>query len=215
MARPVEKAYLQAIDSPHTRVEFPFNPSKYTISRAIDWKAGEQKGKDMPETDFVTGQGRTMKLELFVDRYEGDGNVQDFVEELEGLATVDPSNVSNDNKRRPTFVRFGWGRQTWFKAAITNLDVSYTLFHSDGRPARATVSLSLKEVKDEPGGQNPTSGGEPGRRSHMVLPGETLDLIAYQELGDASHWPHIAEINKLDNPFAIRGGQSLVITPAR
>ena len=65
----------------------------------------------------------------------------------------------------------------------------------------------------ELGKQNPTSGGEPGLRSHLVLPGETLDLIAYRELGSAQHWRHIAERNGIDDPWALRPGQRLLVAP--
>jgi hypothetical protein len=211
---PLQKAYIEPVEGSKGKVEFMFNPSKYRVSRSISWQPGKQKGVDVPEMEFVRGEGRTLSLELFVDTYESGGNAQDFVKKLEALTEVDPANEKNDKKRRPPQVRFGWGAQPpQFKAVIKSLSVTYTLFHSDGRPARATVTVDLQEVKDALGPQNPTSGGEPGRRSHMVLPGETLDIIAYQELGDARHWRHIAEINGLDNPFAIRPGQSLVVTP--
>jgi nucleoid-associated protein YgaU len=52
-------------------------------------------------------------------------------------------------------------------------------------------------------------------RAHRVIAGETLDLIAYNELGAAHRWKYIAELNNLDNPLAIKPGQYLVIAPVR
>lgn len=209
----LQKAYIKALEAPNVTVEFMFNPSKYTVSRSITWTPGDQKGVDVPDAEFVRGQGRTIKLELFADEYETGGNVQDFVQKLESLTLVDPANAKGGRKARPPQVLFGWGGATQFKVVITSLNVTYTLFHPDGRPARATIDLGLQEVKDVMGPQNPTSGGEPGRRTHLVLSGETLDLIAYEELGDTRHWPHIAETNGVDNPLAVRPGQSLTIIP--
>lgn len=209
------KAHIMALEPPGTTVFFMFNPSKYTVSRNIMWSPGNQKGVDVPDTDFVRGQGRTIKLELFADEYETGGTVLDFVEKLESLTLVNQANAKDGRKARPPQVLFGWGGAPKFKVVITSLNVTYTLFHPDGRPARATINLGLQEVKNVNGPQNPTSGGEPGRHTHVVLPGETLDLIAHQELGDARHWPHIAETNGVDNPFAIRPGQSLTIAPVR
>ena len=212
MATP-EKAYLEAVDGAALRVDFAFNPKEYKISRKVKFKRGEQKRVDVTEVEFQSGAGRKLTFEIFVDQYEASGNVQDFVARLEGLAMVDSSTEGGAKKPRPRFVRFGWGRETLFKSVIKSLDTTYTLFHPDGRPARAKIKVSLDEVPDEPGGQNPTSGGERGLRSHLVLPGETLDLIAYRELGAAQHWKHIAETNGIDDPWALRPGQRLVVAP--
>lgn len=214
------KAYLEAINyckghGVGHRVEFLFNPNKFTISHSLRWNPGKQVGVGLPEMDFVHGEGRTLSMELFVDTYESGKDARDFIKELEVFTEPDPRNVGEDAKPDPPKIRFGWGQVKLFAAVIKSLNITYTLFHDDGRPARATVSLSLQEVKDPLGPQNPTSGGEPGRRSHLVLPGETLDLIAYHELGDARHWRHLAEINDLTNPLAIRPGQRLIVTPPR
>ena len=43
--------------------------------------------------------------------------------------------------------------------------------------------------------------------------GERLDWIAYQEYGNPRHWRHIADVNDLANPFDLRSGQVLKLTP--
>lgn len=208
-----EKAYLLAMDPPGTRVDFQFNPSKYSVSKSVQWKSQEQKGGDAPPMEFVQGEGRTVSLELFADEYESGRDVRDFVRKLEKLTLVDEGNKKDAGKPRPPRVQFHWAEgPDPFPAAIKSLNVTYTLFHPDGRPARATVSLTLQEIKKVVAAQ-PGSEGGAGRRSHRVLPGETLDTIAYQELGNARHWRHIAELNNLDDPLAVQAGQELVITP--
>jgi nucleoid-associated protein YgaU len=210
MATP-EKAYIESVDGAAARVEFAFNPKEFKISRKLKVKRTEQKGTDVPQLEFKSGQGRKLTFELFFDEYESGGSVRDAVEKLDSLAVVDSSTEGAAKKARPPFVRFGWGRDTFFKSIVKSVDATYTLFHPDGRPARAKVKVQLEEVPDEPAGQNPTSGGEPGLRSHMVLPGETLDVIAYRELGDSRHWKHIAELNGVDDPWSLRPGQRLVV----
>ena len=212
MANP-EKAYLEGVDGAATRVEFAFNPKEYKITKKVKFKRKEQKGKDVPSLEFESGEARKMSFEIFVDEYESGGNARDFVANLERLVMVDSATEGGAKKSRPQFVRFGWGHETLFKSIVSALDVTYTMFHPDGRPARAKVKVSLEEVPDAPAGQNPTSGGEAGLRSHTVLPGETLDLIAFRELGGAHHWRHIAETNDIDDPWALRPGQRLAIAP--
>ena len=208
-----EKAYIQGVDGQKKKVEFLINPSEYSVSRSISYRRAESKGSDVPPLEFVTGEGRRLTFELLLDGYEKGENVQRFVKELEALANVDRRTEGAAKKPRPQVVRFGWGHETLFNSLIKSLDVSYILFHPDGRPARAKVKLTLEEVPEQLSGQNPTSLGDPERHGHVVLPGETLDQIAYQELGSAALWTHIAETNHIDNPFELRAGQRLVIEP--
>ena len=212
MANP-EKAYLEGVDGAGTRVEFAFNPKEYKVTKKLKFKRKEQKGKDVPALEFESGEGRKLSFEIFVDEYESDRNARDFVDQLEQLVLVDSGTEGAAKKPRPQFVRFGWGHETLFKSIVSSIDVTYTMFHPDGRPARAKIKVSLEEVPDAPAGQNPTSGGERGLRSHTVLPGETLDLIASRELGSARHWKRIAETNGIDDPWALRPGQRLAIAP--
>jgi len=80
-------------------------------------------------------------------------------------------------------------------------------------PVRATASMSMLQVKDAGTypAQNPTSGGEGVRATHTVEWGDTLDLIAFREYGDATKWRPLAQANNLEDPRALRPGQKLVV----
>lgn len=208
----VAKAYLEPLDG-GVRLEFAINPETLSVNRSITYAEPADKGVDTPERDFVRGEGRKISFKIYVDEYENDGDAQLFVKKLHKLVDVDTSNEGEGKKPRPGQVQFGWGTgtHTSFKAVITQINANYTLFHSDGRCARAEVDINLTEIPDPAPNQNPTTGGNAGRTSHLVTPGETLDLIAYRELGDAGLWKQLAEMNDLDDPWAIRAGQRLVI----
>ncbi len=215
----LEKASIRAVDPAGAEVKFQYNPTKYSVNTSLQWKQGEQKGQDTPPLEFVQGKGRTISMELMLDDYEKptDGaKLVDRVQQLIKFTQVDKSTAKDSGKGRPPVVMFSWAnKHAQFKAVINSLNVNYTMFLADGTPARATVSLQLQEWIDKPEGQNPTSLGNADLRAHRVIAGETLDLIAYQELGSASHWPYIAELNNLDDPFAIVPGQYLVVAPLR
>jgi nucleoid-associated protein YgaU len=195
-----------------------FNPTKYQVQKALQWTPTKQKGANAPPLDFVQGQGRTVSMEFILDDYEDDspGAVADKIKELNKLTLVEPSTSKDASKARPPRVQFVWANDhAQFKAVIKSLNVTYTLFHESGKPRRATVSLSIQEWPEKPKGQNPTSMGSGGIRTHRVIAGETLDLIAYNEYGAAWRWKYIAELNNLDNPLAIWPGQHLVIAPLK
>ena len=212
------KAVLKSLDKPEGEVKFQYNPTKYTVSKSVEWQAQKTKGKDVPPVDFVQGSARTVTLELFLDSEDGT----DVLNEVKKLYTFTLADKGNKQKNsamgRPPRVQFLWHDVANFPAVIKSLNVTYTMFHQTGEPARATVNLTLQEMPPEtdpkkPAGhpQNPTSLGEEGVRSHRVIAGETMDTIAYQELGDATSWRYIAELNNIDNPFDLRPGQHLAI----
>jgi hypothetical protein len=97
---------------------------------------------------------------------------------------------------------------------ITKVDVSYERFDNGGTPIRATVTLDLQVKSDNPLAQNPTSGGLPSRRGHVVVSGETLPGIALASYGRPGEWRSLAEANQLDDPLRVRPG-SVLYLPAR
>jgi len=210
---PPTRAKLMALDPPKGEVTFQYNPTKYSVSKSVEWTFQARKGGDVPPVEFVQGQGRTVSLELFLDGLEDNKDVSESVKQLQNFMLVDEKNKKDAGKPRPPRVMLFWAKSTDFPAVIKTLNVTYNMFHPDGRPARATVSMTLQEVHDiaKSGKQNPSSFGSEGIRSHRVVAGETLDIIAYNELGSASHWRYIAELNNLDNPFDLRPGQQLAI----
>jgi nucleoid-associated protein YgaU len=215
----LEKAKLETLkEDGGGTVTLQFNPTKYQVQRAVNWKANDKKGSKAPPMEFVQGQGRTVTMEFIVDDYEEKtpGAVVDKVKELYKLTVPDPKNAKDAKKARPPRVMFMWANDhAQFPAVVKNLNVTYTLFHETGKPRRATVSLTLQEWPEDAKGQNPTSMGNSGVSTHRVIAGETLDLIAYQELGAAHRWKYIAELNNIDSPLNIRPGQHLVIAPLR
>ncbi|MCB0187975.1 MAG: hypothetical protein KDE31_27095, partial [Caldilineaceae bacterium] len=112
-------------------------------------------------------------------------------------------------------VQFNWGKAWGFKAIITQMTQRFTLFLDSGVPVRATVEIAFQQVAQQGSypPQNPTSQSVPGRRIRTVERGDRIDLIAYQEYGQASQWKHIAEVNGLVDPLSLTPGQRLIIEP--
>lgn len=113
---------------------------------------------------------------------------------------------------RPALCLLQWGRQISWEGALTNLSIQFTLFDRDGTPVRALVDATFQQVYDnQPARQNPTSGGDPLRAAYLVMPGDTLESISYQQYGDATAWRRLAAANGMEDPLALRPGQRLRI----
>jgi hypothetical protein len=204
-------------------VEFMFNPTEYSISKSNTWNTKANKGGNVPQLEFAGGEPRQMTLELFFDTYLPRRGVseKDLRKQTNQLfnfmMTDDALKGKNSKMGRPPKCRLVWGEDTknQFECYIVSCQTKFLMFNEAGVPVRATAALTLKEVRDPKQllPTNPTSLGEPGRRTWVVHEGDRIDWIAYQEYGDAREWRRIADANRLPDPLRLAPGQVLAIPP--
>lgn len=133
----------------------------------------------------------------------------------QGLITALVGLLGITNSNPPT-VTFQWGPPMlgfMYDGLVTKADVKYTRFHSSGIPIRAEVNVTLKVQPSLLGSlpTNPTSGGLPGRRTHLLRENETLQSIAQHHYNRPGLWRKIAEINGIDNPQRVRPGTTVFL----
>ncbi|MFB7509316.1 CIS tube protein [Streptomyces broussonetiae] len=196
------------------QLNLQFNPNSLQLRKTTEWRrtpsrmAGESA---LPE--FVGSGPRELSLEVFLDATSThDNSVEQAVEKLMKGCVPTPASLAR-KKPASAWVRFEWGtaRTTSFDGVLSSLSVTYTLFDVDGKPLRATCSLSIEEASVDPPGQNPTSGARTARSTHTVVAGDSLALLAWREYGDATAWRAIAEANGIDDPMALVPGTELVV----
>lgn len=204
MTAPV-KAYLET--EAGTRIPFLFNPTTLKVKRSAKWNPQESPGKNAPGLTFDRGQSSTLSFELMLDTTHTGSPVTNYTNDLLNLMKVD------DQKKRPPWVKLGWGKLNSFKHVVEDVTLTFLFFAADGTPLRAKAELSLKQYQDETRQplQNPTSGTPKRDRLHEVKPGETLDRIAYQAYGDSTIWRLIADRNRIMDPLRLPAGMRLVI----
>ena len=195
-----------------------FNPYEYTISKQNQYSMGDSKGLNCPVVDYKQGGAKILRLKLFFDTYtEGDNSadIRTHTDELWAMMMVDKRRLNPRTKKsEPPRCIFAWGVFR-FRAVITSISQTMTLFTKDGTPVRATVDITLQQYVDrgEPEEQNPTSGGGVTPKTRPIDTGDRLDLLAWDEYHDCAKWPLIAAANQIVDPLALRPGQVLVIPP--
>lgn len=210
------KAIIINIDKPVSiPVKCMFNPKEYSLNKSNRWFQGQAAGRNVPQTEFISGEAATMSMQLFFDTYDSGLDVRDlYTRHLWNMMMVDQTlRDPRTMKARPPRVRFIWGKSWSFDAVITSMKQQFTLFTDMGFPVRAMVDITFQQIKD-PGSarmQNPTSGGEGGERVYVVTAGDTLAWIAFKEYGDSTKWRLIADANKLTNLRKLAPGTVLVI----
>jgi nucleoid-associated protein YgaU len=117
---------------------------------------------------------------------------------------------------QPAKLTFQWGPPMigfMYECKITSCTVNYVRFSAIGIPLRAEVDLQLMETPTMWGSMptNPTSGGLPGRRSHTVAHGESLQSIAMDKYGTPGLWRKIAEVNHIKDPARVRPGSTIYL----
>jgi nucleoid-associated protein YgaU len=165
--------------------------------------------QDVPSVSFGGGEPEKLRLKLFFDTTSTGLDVRMYTKPIQMLAYRIPFTAS------PPLVMVIWGTLMSKPSYINDLDIEYNMFLPQGIPVRAEMSLSLTEynlgwLSMLP--MNPTSVSE-ARKTWIVVEGQTLDWIAYQEYGSPAAWRHIAETNSLDDPMNLTPGQILKLTP--
>ena len=147
----------------------------------------------------------TLTTQLFFDDFStAEGDVTPKITTL--LSWTHPTQASRDRDRPcPPLVAFRWGGNSTlddFSGYLKSVVVNYTVFRKDGTPVQAKVDITIEGQPETIGGQNPTSHSINSRRVHTMIEGDTLQSIAFRELGKAAYWRAIAELNGIDDPHA-------------
>jgi hypothetical protein len=124
--------------------------------------------------------------------------------------TINPASM-------PPLLLFQWGDPFAggfaLQGYIESVNAKYLRFDSTGNPIRAQAMISFVE---EPKSAintltNPTSGGLPGRKAHVVGEGENLQTIATATYGRPGLWRKIADVNGIDDPMRVRVGSTIYL----
>jgi nucleoid-associated protein YgaU len=215
------QAMIKTLDGEKVELKCLFNPGQYTFSKTNSWPKEKKAAANTPVLNFGGGEPATLTMELLFDTYQNArhaGEPKDvrtaYINDLWKMMFVDKSLAEKKKNKqgRPPKVQFTWGKAWSFEAVITNLSITFTLFLPDGTPVRASAKVTFQQVQDTKElPQNPTSGGVGGERVRLVADGDRIDLIAFEEYGDASQWRAIASANALANPRDLAPGMTLVI----
>lgn len=223
-AASLEKAYIETVNATeYKKIPVLFNPAEYSIERANAYKTTPLPNIGSPLIQFVNGDAATLSLELFLDDWtDPDGppaevpllsgrgetrSVRQRIDEIVSLLDVDRG------LHAPPRVRFVWGPLR-FEAVIEKIGRKITLFRPDGTPARATLSVSFREYREQ-SRKAPTVRLESADKTkrRQVRASDSIWMIAHREYGDPRQWRVIAEASDVDEPRALEPGDWLRVPP--
>lgn len=216
----LKKATITVMDGAHKNdvITVLFNPTEYSFERSNSYKSVSVPGLSSPLLQFVNGESDRLSMDLFLDDYtdpEGPTSLQQKEEKpvtkrLDALFKL--LEIDRDLHAPPT-VRFSWGT-LGFRAVLEKLSRKVTMFHPDGTPARATISVSFREYRPLTVQlTTPRRESADKTKRRVVVGRERLWFIAAREYDNANEWARIAEANDLDDPREIEPGDWLLLPP--
>jgi hypothetical protein len=199
---------------PH-EIECMFNPTEYSLSQTLSVSRNKAPSKPGGTPQFTGTNAMTLSTQLFFDDYgSAKGDVTGKITTLLSWTKPTPAS-SKKNKPCPPLVQFQWGHGNPqlddFRGFLKSVKVNYTIFRKDGTPVQAKVDVTIEGEAEPFGKQNPTSHAANSQATHTMVEGETLQSVAYQELGKPTYWRPIAELNGIDDPLRLLPGTVLLI----
>jgi hypothetical protein len=196
-------------------VEVMFNPTEYTLKQSVSVTRNESPAEPGGTPQFQGTSAMTLSMTLFLDDFASpEGDVTPKISTLLSWTHPTPSSISRDpNKPLPPMVGFDWGNRQLegFFGFLTEVGITYTVFRMDGTPVQAKAQITIVGQSEKLGATNPTSHAIGTNRVRVLTDGDTLQSIAYRELGKPAAWRAIAELNGIDDPQAVHAGMSVLI----
>ncbi len=211
----LKKAYIQVLDAQgKTKDEIPvlFNPGEYSMDKSNEFANINIPGLDSPLLQFVRGGLETLTMDLFFDTYTDEKpekekrDVRDYTDRIVNLLKID------SDLHAPPVLKFVWGSLD-FTCVLSKANKKFTMFRPDGKPVRATLSVTFNEFKTEKSTREKPLQSQDRTKHRILKDGDSLWLIAAEEYGDPAMWRDIAIANKIDNPRILETGSGIVIPP--
>jgi len=213
---------------PASRVPVQFNPETLKVSFAnqvVPPSGGAGDQTSTSATQFV-GKGTTkLSVQLWFDvtavlpvDQQSETDVRKLTRKVAFFITPRPAE-NDPTKNVPPAVRFLWGTFQ-FDGIMESLEESLELFSAEGKPLRASLTLSLSQQNIQFAFSNrPTGGagsgagtGGPGASSPGTRPlaaasaGQSVQSMA-AAAGRLGDWQAIAAANGIENPRQLQLGQ--------
>ena len=202
-----------------TQIPALYNPEKYSVNKSVQYAEIGIPGLDEPVLQFIRGQNEKVTLDLFFDTTE-QGMVDNVVDvRTLTLPVYSLLKVDTNTHAPPRFtIEWGSGQSLFGQGSTSSLCVmesmneEFTLFAPTGEPLRAKLAVTIRMAATVTLQFQETPRNSPNRTTVvMVVRGQNITDIAYQQYGDPTQWRPIAEANGIANPRFLDPGTTLTV----
>lgn len=214
-----DKQLTQPNESVDQPFYLPLNPESYSKNFKIE--ADERRGHGNQGTDprYKSTAPEELKLEFILD---GTGAIENY-------HYTDPSKKSvkdqldlflktvyqiDGNSHRPNFLKVHWGEYLKFPCILSNLDINYQLFESNGDPLRIRLSATfLNYLASEERAARERRSSPDLTHVRETKAGDRLDLMTHNIYNDTKYLLQVASANGLTTFRRLNSGLKLRFPP--
>lgn len=194
------------------------NPETYKFNYAVEYNDEQAQGTSGSQPNFVRIPPRDLQLDFLFDR---TGIIKGFDNsEMDGVG-MDIEHFKkvvfdyNGDEHKPNYLIVNWGTLL-FKCVLASMDIEYKLFDPDGKPLRALIKASFKEVLEDALRVAQENNNSPDlTHVRTVKEGDTLPLMTFRIYGDSRYYLQVASVNGITNFRKLSVGQEIHFPPIK
>ena len=195
------------------------NPQEFNENYHVEYNAAQAFGTTGSDLKFQRVQPQELKLNFLFDATgvitSGPFNlVKSIDSQIKSFKKV-TADYRGDIHSVP-YVKLIWG-EFLFKGRLQNLEITYTLFKSDGTPLRAKAAATFKRsITDVTREKDENKSSPDLTHIRQVKAGDTLPAMARNIYGDDAYLAHcitLAKQNGLKHFRDIKAGQKIAFPP--
>ncbi len=203
------------------------NPEKYSYKYKIEQNEEQASGTSSSAPRFNKVPPEDLELEFVFDRtgvivdygspetdkddkvFKDEGN--GIIEDIETFKRVVFD--YNGDEHRPNYLIISWGTLL-FKGTLSEMNITFKLFKSNGMPLRATVNAKFKGfVEDDLRVAMENNSSPDLTHIRIVKEGDTLPLMTFRIYGDSKYYLEVAKANSITNFRKLKVGQQIFFPP--
>jgi len=152
---------------------------------------------------------------------DGTRTIEGYFEEYKSLEVHEQLNKFlqcaynfDGNIHSPRFLIVFWGSEIDFRCVLSNLDINYTLFNSNGRPLRAKLTATfLNYVAREERLARERQNSPDLTHYRKIKEGDRLDFMTFNIYNDPKYFLQVGRVNSLSSIRNLQTGKELYFPP--
>ena len=191
------------------------NPEKYSFNYKVEQNEDQAQGTSANSIKFNKTLPENLDLSFVFDRTgaikTSKASKDGIIEDIEKFKKVVFEYVGENHQ--PSYLKILWGTLV-FKGKLSEMNIEFTLFNSEGIPIRAVANAKFTGFVDENLRIAKENSQSPDL-THLrtVNDGDTLPLMCYRIYGDSKYYLEVAKVNHLYDFRNLITGTQLFFPP--
>lgn len=196
----------------------PINPESFTQNLKIELDTRRGHGNQGTDARFKSTVPEELKLEFILD---GTSTMEGYVDSMKDLSVKEQLEKfkqcvydMDSDIHRPRFLKIFWGKEINFPCVLSNLDINYTLFNTDGTPLRLKINATFLNYLAQIARLADERTNSPDLTHYrLVKQDDRLDLLTYNIYNDPNYLLQVGKANGLTTVRKIMPNAQIYFPP--